>query len=354
MKNRLLFLLLLVLALPAQATSPLDVRTCLNLLPSIQDFERAKEHAEICYRKAKIFSESESVSDRAIYLEALVSVVGFRHFSRELSAYQIMADETLGYYKSHLYPLLESSRLPTFSDQVLIDALEAINSGLFYPSLVNPEPPGVSKISEILSILEARNAAQEEHAFRSVRTFLSLSDWKTAKEIVQRWPQIGPLPDVDLGTTLLPTELGYLSLSSDKRTLVLQKYVVSKGPQILIFGDCHFAIDAYQELSSRPAFVKAMREYGLVLGSPVNFNVAEIDSLRTQFPAFEIHPVYKQGAWSQKGFNTLISPNFAFFLDGKAVHTFSSFIPELQNEFCRGLEKIGLIDPKECGENPAK
>jgi hypothetical protein len=86
----------------------------------------------------------------------------------------------------------------------------------------------------------------------------------------------------------------------------------------------------------------------LVTGSPDNIEFAEIDSLRRQFPSFEIHPIYNTGAWFQWGFNNMISPNFAFLLDGKTVYTFNGDISELQNEFCVGLSKIGLIGPNDC------
>jgi len=341
------FLLFLFLPLIVKAADLQTVRHCLDSLQSPQDGDAYKRQVEVCFEKAKTFAESPSVSGKALYFRALA-------FKRNLawdgtrSFFQAMSDEMQNYYKTHLHNSLQSGRLHRLTNRSLEDALEAVDQGLFYPSIVYADPLGPEQEVLIFRQLEKRHRASQEQATKVFGTLLRNSEWKLAQELTERWPRLGRLPKIVSENSQRTEELGYFVVSSDLNTLLLKRFYLTKGPSVLIFGDCHFAIDAFRELSARPAFVTAMLEHGLVTGSPDNIDFAHIDLLRKQFPAFEIHPLYKTGAWFQRGFNNTVGPNFAFLMDGKIVHAFEGGVPNLQKEFCLGLNRIGLISIRDC------
>ena len=105
----------------------------------------------------------------------------------------------------------------------------------------------------------------------------------------------------DLGSILVQDEittndLGYYTLATNLNTMTLKKFNSEDGVKIIMFGDCHFAIDAIKALDRNPDLSQIMAETGLVIGS---YDFSAINSLKKDFPNFVIHPIYKEGAWFQ-------------------------------------------------------
>ena len=115
-----------------------------------------------------------------------------------------------------------------------------------------------------------------------------------------------------------------------------------------MFGDCHFAIDAINALTSKSEFPAIMKKIGIVLADAGNNDFANINILRKAHPEFELHPVHKQGLWGQKGFNIFDSPNLVFLSDGVAKFSFVGSGPEVIKNFCSGLKSIGIAAPESC------
>ncbi len=325
----------------ARASDLQSVRLCLDSLSSVHGVEEYERVVKTCFELAKPFAESDSVSGISLYLQTLLAERGLRHDgSREF--YRAIASEGQNYFVSHLQKYLGNENLRRLSEVELLDALEALDTAVFYSSLVYAEPAGLGDELRILETLTERKLATPAQATKVFQSLLGNSEWERAAGLTKSWPELGSLPRIRREEAPGPGELGYLTLSADLGTLTLKKYAPTTGPAILIYGDCHFAIEAFRELSAHPDFVKAMLRYGLVVGSPNNTDFAAIDSWRKQFPAFEIHPLYKTGAWFERGFKNTASPSFAFLRNGKIEFAFEGALDGLTEKFRTGLKKIGL------------
>lgn len=344
MKIALLLVFLGFFPLTVNATGIEEVRLCLNSLPQQKPQDRDVA-AEACYQLAKPFAYSKSLLGRFLYFRALV----FRQRPDGEHSYQPIADKITAYYRAQLDKSLRHSDLRILPTKSLDEILVSLDLGLFYPSLVYVDPAGLKQMSRVFREIERRKKATVEQAMMVRNTLLQNSEWALSQKLTKRWPQLSPLPEFVNEALLLPEDLGYLSLSEDLTKLTLKRFPLQTGPKIVVnaFSDCPFAIEAFRELSTRTEFVTAMKNFGLVTTNANNTDYREIDSLRKQFPAFELHPLFKVGAWFQM-MRISSSPDFRFLLNGKIEHSFSGSRSDLQENFCLGLSKIGLMDPAAC------
>jgi hypothetical protein len=319
-----------------------EVRSCLDSLELPDQPGDYNHRIAACFEIAKGFELSPNLSARALYQRALVYDLSIQ-VNGERGTYESIAAEVSAYYRTGLDR--SSSEVRGLTTEALADLFDGINARVFFPSLVTSHVPALQRERRVFRELEHRGFGTATKAGKLFHSLLRQSLWLEAGELAADWPSLESPPVLE---GKLTSGLNYLSLSLDGHSFSRHSYVPRKGPSIVVSGDCHFALDDFRNLSSDPAIAQVMRDHGFVIGASDNVDTALIDTLRKQFPAFEIHPVVRQGQWFQGGFDTTISPSYNFLLDGKIVYSLpgqASFSPE---RFCAGLKAIGLSASPTC------
>ena len=210
---------------------------------------------------------------------------------------------------------------------------------------------GLDQTQMIFRELVARGAATLADAQMMEGELLKNSEWKKAKALTELWPALGWIPDFVSDPGLKNSDLSYLTLSPDLSTLTQTKLQLTSGPQIIMYGDCHFAVYAIAQLAAHPDISEIMGDlHGLVLASVDNNDFVGMNQQREQYPGFENHPIFKSGNWYQNGYNIIDMPNFIFLRDGVVQYSAIGAQDAVQS-FCRGLKAIGLSSIPACSGN---
>ena len=329
----------------AMASSEKDdkIKYCFEKILAAQDYPSHVKMAGECYEKAKPFEFSDSLTERSLYLKALSFFV-----SPITSTYQNASEQLTSYYKKFLGPYLIPERLRYLTNIELQDVFDGVDSGLSYSPFVSVDEIGLDKMVDMSAELIKRQVYSQEDIKEMFDLFLQNSEWGHAKNMSLRWPELGFVPSILFSEPVSSSELGFYTLSKDLSSLKLEKARLHVGPQILMFGDCHFAIDLICRIGGKPDLNLIMKQIGIVLAGAGTTDFAEIDSLRKTYSGFELHPLHKQGLWAQSGFNIFESPNLVFLLDGVPKFKMIGSSNKNVEQFCAGLASIGITTPGSC------
>lgn len=351
LKYIFLFFILTLLTDAFAQNSEIDkLKNCL----ADRSSKTAAEHTQNaldCYNLALPLYNSNSILERALYSSALEQYLenSFFPVGGNRSAYNSIAIALFDYFKRFLSDTITHENVKKMTDSELRALSDAVQGVTFYALAVIPDMTPVLKEFLIFGELERRGLARHDHAKTMFQDYLGAGDWDSARLILNRWPAVFEqnLPRTDQSMPIRGDDLGYFTLSADLKTMTLKKLNIAKGPQIIMFGDCHNAEDAIRILGAKADLSEIMLRYGIEIGSTENQDFAKINSLRRQFPAFEIHSIYNQQAWFQMGIDIFEMPSFVFFLDGKVMYKTddSNFIIQ---KFCIGLDSIGISRPDSC------
>lgn len=326
-----------------------EVQACLEEIRTNPIPEKSQEIINRCYDKALPWATSSSVQGKFLYVQVLQS---YLNIGSDRSSRQALAQKLSNYYLNHLDAEITSSSIQAWSDSDIETVFNGFTAVEFFTSRVFEVDVALEKYKNVFENLEERNLATEMQAHYLYSALLANGQWEKARSVLKRWPQLSPtqLPMIEDKNSLPPSSLGYFVVSPDLKTMSLKQFDPSHGPKIVLSGFCHLAEDLIRGLAKEPEISQIMKQSGLVINPNEfgEFDFQKMDSLRKEFPNFEIHPVNSSGAWFSWGIHTLSSPFVLFLLDGQPKYQMNGVGKYSVKDFCIGLESIGLSAPKSC------
>lgn len=322
-----------------------EVHKCIQKTSETFDIKEREALAQDCFQTAKLFKNSESLEERSLYFTSWHLLLQIQNIN-SLDQLKIIPAQLYPYFEKSIKPAISKETASLMTDITLATVYPAIGTMDFYLKY-GPNSSAFEKKLILWNEKIARRQADDQEAQDIVIDFVRTHHWDTAREIVLQFPTIVPryVPAVVENELPAQDEVGFYSLSPDRKLFTLHKFEFRKGPQLIMVGFCHFAWDAIEEMSAFDEIRNAMKNFGILLVPPDFVEFDTVGDIRDLHPEFSPHWAYSFDSWGQKGIEMDGSPTFYFLLDGKLKGTLRGWGREL---FCRESQKIGLSLPKDC------
>ena len=254
------------------------------------------------------------------------------------------------YYFKNIDSKFSISRIQKFDDVRIKTIYESIRATAFYSFLISKDESAINKAVLLFDLLYKRKLTTIKDASDLHLQLIKYGKFKESEAFRAKYLKDNQaLPAIENIEMESESELQYFSLVQDgeNKSLKINNFKISKKPQIIIVGGCHFADDAINELVNYKSISSIIKTHGMVITPPDEFDLNKIKQMNEKFPEYEPHPVFKAYSWHNQKIDLYKTPNFYFIKNSKIVFSFSG-AKKILPQFCQGLIAIGFKDVESC------